>query len=409
MRVLPAALFVAALAVPVQAGAVDTCVACHTDLGDPLDAPVRNLKGDVHATAGLSCASCHGGDPTDDGLTAMDEAKGFVGKPDPAAIPGFCGRCHADADFMRRYNPQLPTDQVSEYRSSVHGRRLAAGDTRVATCVSCHGAHGILLPSDARSPIHATNVPTTCAHCHSDPARMASYGIPTDQFAKYQRSVHGHLLLVQRDVGAPACNDCHGNHGAFPPGADSVAMVCGQCHPINKELFLASPHRTAFQRLGLPECVTCHGNHEVLRATDDMIGTGPTAVCIGCHAADTPAYGAAGRMRAALDELRQSIAAAEETLASATTAGMELSEEEIALQSAREALIRTRNQVHAFDLVALAKVAGQGTETARGVEKGARAALVEFGNRRWMAAIPLGMIAIVAILLWRKLREIDAR
>jgi predicted CXXCH cytochrome family protein len=308
---------------------------------------------------------------------------------------------------MRRYNPRLPTDQLAEFRTSVHGRRLAAGDDRVANCVSCHGVHGMLAPSDAHSPVHPTNVPATCARCHSDPAHMAAYSIPTDQMLKYQRSVHGQLLLVERDVSAPACNDCHGNHGAFPPGAESVAMVCGQCHPINKELFLASPHKAAFQRLGLPECVACHGNHEVVRTTDEMLGTAPTAVCVGCHAPNSKGYVTAARMRQAVDELRQGIAAAEEAVGGATTAGMEVGEEEVALQSAREALIQTRNQVHAFDVATLEKAAQQGTVTAVGVERSARAALAEFANRRWLAAIPLAMIALVGVLLYAKIRSLD--
>jgi predicted CXXCH cytochrome family protein len=405
MRVL-AALFLVVVRAS-GATAVDSCVACHTELGDTLAAPVEGMKLDVHGKAGLSCADCHGGDPADPDTTAMDEAKGFVRQPAPEAIPGLCGRCHSDENFMRRYDPQMSTDQLAEFRTSVHGRRLAAGDTRVANCVSCHGVHGMLPASDARSPVHPTNVPTTCARCHSDAAHMATYGIPTDQLLKYQRSVHGQLVLVQRDVAAPACNDCHGNHGAFPPGADSVAMVCGQCHPINKELFLASPHKTAFQRLGLPECVACHGNHEIVRATDEMLGTEPTAVCVGCHTPDSKGYTAAGRMRQSVDELREAIAAAEAAVGSATIAGMEVGEEEVALQSAREALIQTRNQVHAFDVAALEKAMRQGTATAQGVEQSARTALVEFGNRRWLATIPLGMIVIVALLLYAKIRALD--
>ena len=405
MRVLVAVLLVFVGAG--HAGATDSCVACHTDLGDALAAPVEGMKTDVHAKAGLSCADCHGGDPGDPDLSAMDEKKGFVGQPAPADIPVLCGRCHSDENFMRRYNPQLPTDQLAAFRTSVHGRRLAAGDTKVANCVSCHGVHGIRAPSDARSPVHAMNVPTTCARCHSDSAYMAGYGIPTDQLAKYQRSVHGQLLLVQRDVGAPACNNCHGNHGAFPPGADSVAMVCGQCHPINKELFLKSPHKAAFQRLGLPECVACHGNHEVVRTTDEMLGTAPSSVCVGCHAPDSKGYAAAARMRSSVDGLREGIASAEEALGSATTAGMEMGEEDVALQSAREALIQTRNQVHAFDPAAVEKAANEATATARDVEKKARAAVVELGNRRWLATIPLGMIALVGVLLYAKIRALD--
>jgi predicted CXXCH cytochrome family protein len=406
MRALAVLLF-ATVSVARAAAAADSCVACHTALGDPFNIPVEGMKVDVHGKAGLSCADCHGGDPADPDTTAMDEAKGFVRPLPPKAIPALCGRCHADESFMRRYDPQMPTDQLSDFRTSVHGQRLGAGDTQVATCVSCHGVHGILPASDARSPVHPTNVPTTCARCHNDPAHMAAYGIATDQFLKYQRSVHGHLLLVQRDVSAPACNDCHGNHGAFPPGADSVAMVCGQCHPINKELFLASPHAVAFKRLELPECVTCHGNHEVVRPTDDLLGTGPTAVCIGCHAPESKGYAAAGQMRASVGELTQAIAAAEEALGRATTAGMEVGEEDVALQTAREALIQTRNQVHSFDLAGLQKVAGPATTTARGVERNARAALVEFTNRRWLAAIPLGMIALVGVLLYARIRSLD--
>lgn len=395
-----------ALALATRAAA-DRCVTCHRDLPAPLGTPVEGMQADVHAKAGLSCADCHGGDPADDELTAMDEKKGFVGKPAPERIPGLCGRCHADENFMRRFNPQLSTDQLAQYRTSVHGQRLAEGDTKVATCVSCHGVHGILSVGDARSPVYPSNVAGTCARCHTDANTMASYGIPTDQLVKYQHSVHGQLLLTQRDLSAPTCNDCHGNHGAFPPGADSVAAVCGQCHAINKDLFLASPHRAAFAHLGLPECVTCHGNHQIARTSDEMLGVGPVAVCVTCHAADSKGHAAAQRMRAAVDRLRESIGGAEKTLARADAAGMEVSEAEFALLSAREALVQTRNQVHAFDPAALERVASAGTETAAGAARTGQAALVEFANRRWMALIPLGMIGIVAVLLYRKIRTLD--
>jgi predicted CXXCH cytochrome family protein len=365
------------------------------------------MKADVHAKVGLSCADCHGGDPADPGDTAMDKGKGFVGKPAAVDTPRFCGRCHADEAYMRRTAPRLATDQLAQYGTSVHGQRLAAGDTRVATCVSCHGAHGILARGDARSPVYKMNVATTCARCHADPALMAPYGIPTDQLVEYQQSVHGELLLVRRDVAAPTCNDCHGNHGAYPPGADSVAAVCGQCHAINKELFLESPHHAAFARLKLPECVTCHGNHAVKRTTDAMLGVDSAAVCSACHPAGSTGHAAAARMRAALDRLRESIDAADRRLGEASAAGMEVSEAEFALQGAREALIATRNQVHGFDPAALEKVAGAGTEIATASRRAAEAALVELRNRRWMALIPLTAIGLVALLLYFKLRDLD--
>ena len=40
-------------------------------------------------------------------------------KADRTWIPGFCAeRCHADADFMRSYNPGLPVDQLLKYSDS---------------------------------------------------------------------------------------------------------------------------------------------------------------------------------------------------------------------------------------------------------------------------------------------------
>jgi hypothetical protein len=400
-------VFALGIALARAAAAADSCVGCHRELPEPLGTPVEGMKTDVHAKAGLSCADCHGGDPADDGMSAMDESKGYLGKPEPAQIPQFCARCHADESFMRRFNPKLSTDQLAQYRTSVHGQRLAAGDVKVATCVSCHGVHGILPPSDAHSPVHPSNVAQTCARCHADPQHMAGYDIPTDQFAKYQRSVHGQLVLVEHELGAPTCNNCHGNHGAYPPGADSVAAVCGQCHVINKDLFLASPHRAAFARLGLPECVTCHSNHEIHRTSDDMLGVGAVAVCVTCHAADSKGYAAAARMRAAVDRLREAIEGAERTLARASTAGMEVSEAEFALQGAREALVQTRNQVHAFDPAALEKVADEGTATATGATRVGQAALVELASRRWLALIPLGVIGVFGVLLYRKIRTLD--
>ncbi len=407
MRVITILVLVLALSLSTPAAAADSCVDCHEKIGDELAVPVEGMKVDVHAKVGLSCANCHGGDPADPDLSAMDEAKGFVGKPEPRGIPALCGRCHGDANYMRRFNPNLATDQLAQYVTSVHGRRLAGGDPKVATYISCHGVHGILPPGDARSSVHPTNVAKTCARCHADATYMAEYHIPTNQFVNYQRSVHGKTLLVDLDTSAPTCNDCHGNHGAYPPGAASVAAVCGQCHPVNRDFFVASPHKAAFDRQGLPECVVCHGNHAVLHATDDMLGTSEVAVCIGCHPSDSKGYAAAAQMRAAIDRLRGAIDGAQQSVADASTAGMEIGEAEFALQGAREALVQTRNHIHTCDPAAVEKVATPGTDTATTVERTAQAALVELGNRRWLAMIPLGMIVVVAVLLYRKISTLD--
>ncbi|MBI3949083.1 MAG: hypothetical protein HY314_01305 [Acidobacteria bacterium] len=50
----------------------DTCVECHTQMGDELAAPVTEMQNDVHHRRGLSCADCHGGDPSQSDPT-LDE------------------------------------------------------------------------------------------------------------------------------------------------------------------------------------------------------------------------------------------------------------------------------------------------------------------------------------------------
>ena len=102
------------------------------------------------------CADCHGGDPAAgrQGSGPRSRRSGFKGTPSGQAVIATCARCHSDAELMRRYAPRQRVDQATEYATSVHGKRLAMGDTRVATCASCHGAHGIRAVNDAQSPVY---------------------------------------------------------------------------------------------------------------------------------------------------------------------------------------------------------------------------------------------------------------
>ncbi|MGE5176123.1 MAG: cytochrome c3 family protein [Hyphomicrobiales bacterium] len=256
-----------------------SCIDCHSKQDEPsLSRPTKDWANDVHAAAGLGCESCHGGDPTrkhfadeDDAADyAMNPAKGFQPAPSRLEVPQFCARCHSDANFMKRFNPQARVDQYTEYRTSVHGIRNAKGDTKPAECVDCHGVHGIRAVSSPDAPVYATNVPKTCAHCHSDSTKMAEYKIPTNQYDLYKRSVHANALFDQGDLSAPACNDCHGNHGATPPEVKSVANVCGQCHGRESTLFDASSHKQIFAEKKAPECIVCHSNHLIRHPTPEL-------------------------------------------------------------------------------------------------------------------------------------------
>jgi len=290
----------------------NSCVDCHASSADKrMREPTLGAEKDVHFQRGLLCHRCHGGDP-DHGFIeknpelAHSPRHGWRGIPTTDEIPDFCARCHSDVEFMKQYNPKLRVDQLLEYRSSRHGKLLGQGDKKVAQCVSCHGVHGILPVSDSRSPVHRANIPATCGQCHADEAYMSNYAIPTNQLAQYAQSVHGRQLLEEGDAAAPACNDCHGNHGATPPGLTSIANACGECHAINRDFFNESPHKAAFEEMELGECNTCHGHHDTQPASDDMLGIGEHSMCITCHDDDT-GYEAARAMREHLDSLKSII------------------------------------------------------------------------------------------------------
>ena len=217
--------------------------------------------------------------------------------------------------------PSLRTDQLGQYRTSVHGKRLAAGDTKVAVCTDCHSVHDLRAPSDPRSTVNPVNVASTCSRCHSDAGYMKGYSIPTDQFAKYSTSVHYQALAVRGDLSAPTCTTCHGNHGAAPPGVDRVQNVCSNCHTFQAQMYEKSSHKAAFQRASLPGCVVCHSNHGIIHPTDAKLGTGPDAVCMQCHTTGDACDQARAGLLSSLKRLDEAVKSADQVLGVAEKKG----------------------------------------------------------------------------------------
>ena len=390
----------------------ESCVTCHAALsGDVrLSGPVEAYAGDVHAASGLGCVSCHGGDAEVMGMGAMDPERGYVGVPGAREIPSLCARCHSDAEFMKRYDPSLRVDQLAEYRTSVHGHRLLErGDTSVATCANCHPAHSIKPPSDPTSSVHPLNVVNTCAACHSDPQHMEPYHIPTDQAEKYRRSIHWEMLSVEGDLSAPTCNDCHGNHGATPPGVSWVGNVCGQCHSVMADLFAESFHSQILAMLGRPGCATCHGNHEILKTSDELLGVGEGAVCGTCHSESSGGGVVAAEMRSLIDSLRVQIEIADSVLRSAENAGMEVSEAQFQLSDATTALVSARNSVHSFSVDSVGEEVVAGLEVTSKVHARGLRALRDLQIRRIGLAVSVAIILILILGLVLKIRQLDRR
>jgi predicted CXXCH cytochrome family protein len=401
----PGLLFTPAGAV---AQAKNACLDCHAMLDAPMGVTAEQYAQDIHAQKGLTCTSCHGGDASSDDMEqSMSRAKGFRGKPSRRQIPQLCAQCHSNAAYMRQYNPSLRTDQLSQYLTSVHGKRLSQGDQSVAVCTDCHGVHGIRPATDPRSKVHPLNVATTCAACHANAEHMKSYKIPTDQFAGYQASVHHEALTVRGDLSAPTCSTCHGNHGATPPGVASVGFVCSTCHVFQAQLFDASPHKAAFAAMGAPACVVCHSNHRILHPTDQMLSTGKDSICLNCHSQGDAGFAAAEAMSKELRELDGAIARSDEILGRAERSGMEVSPAKVEQAQARDALTKARVTIHTVQTAKVEEDVRAGLAVAAKTYDVGVKALKERDYRRIGLAISLVTIAIVLLALQLYIREIE--
>jgi len=455
---------------------VDKCLSCHADIGGAEAAAYIN---DIHYKAGVSCADCHGGDPTlDDQDAAMSTVKGYIGVPKLSAIPQICGKCHgpektpfkskyhlnnvmddfvasvhgraltesndgpqcischgihnivkvsdksspvyptntcakchSNPDYMKKFNPGLPVDQYEKYLTSVHGERNKSGDPKPATCVSCHSNHLVRAVKDPRSPVYPTNIPQTCAKCHSSKSYMAEYRIPTDQYDNFKQSVHGVALLQNSDLSAPACNSCHGNHGAAPPGIASVSAVCGTCHQANADLFDKSVHKTAFVKAKLPGCVVCHSNHLVKPPTDMMIGFSSGSVCGNCHKNNSTDSAATLilAMHSILDSLTTGQKNASSLLTHAEELGMDVSDASYSLKDVNQSLVEARVQVHAFAVPPLKDAAEPGLKIVADAQKSALSAINEYYFRRQGLGVATLVITLLVILLYLKIKQIERK
>lgn len=137
---VPAVVNAAEKAAP---SAETVCLQCHPGLPEKYSKPVALWRVSVHAENGVTCHSCHGGDPNDM-ANAMSPERGFLGTPVEKNIPGFCGRCHIGV--------------LKDFMSSAHGKALGKNGP---TCVTCHGSHNI-----AKASLDLINE-KSCTRCHA--------------------------------------------------------------------------------------------------------------------------------------------------------------------------------------------------------------------------------------------------
>lgn len=391
------------IAHPKAAADQNTCASCHETLGGTSTSIVADWQASIHSERGVSCVDCHGGDPTKtDKEQAMSSAAGYVGKPNTADIPALCGSCHARVEAMRQYD--LSTDQYAQYRQSVHGRKLALGDLNVATCFTCHDGHGTKQVNDPSARVYPLNVPALCASCHADDQLMKQYGIPTNQYALYQSSVHGVALLQKQDLRAPTCATCHGTHGAAPPGFTEVANVCGSCHSATQDYYLKSAH--AGNIPGTPKCVTCHGRYDVMQPTEAMFSGDSGRQCGSCHKSNSQEAAAVQEINANLSLAAAAVDRADASMRQAAGNALITAPEEVKLAEARTSLITARAAQHTLDLKTVKLNTDKASTKAKEIVSDADKAAADSLFRRGFMAFGLAVMALAIGSLYVIRREL---
>jgi len=376
----------------VSADTVYGCVVCHADKRQAF------VEG-IHSERGIRCHDCHQGDPS---ATEIEPAHSgpFLGSPGKTEIVALCGSCHSDVERMRPFG--IPTDQVTEYRTSRHGHLLLEqGNTDVPTCTDCHDAHTILPPDDARSSVYPARIPLTCAKCHADRERMAPYEIPTRQFADFRESAHGVALFEEGNFAAPSCVGCHGSHSALPPRVMQIGDVCGRCHVLVRREFEAGPHAAAAQDGRIAGCTACHDNHRTEAVPLEEIG----ATCTRCHATESAAAQTGAEIQELMVAASRDLDAAEEALARLGRAGRSVHTQSFRYQTARTAFLQLHQAQHSLNLERLEELSLRVGSISRDIRSAAEA--VE--EKRWehkLLLVPIWFLALAGIVLaWFRLRD----
>lgn len=360
------------------------CLRCHADKR-------RSALQGVHTERGITCEQCHGGDPR-----AVETESAHRGaRFDPGskiAVASHCSSCHSDPDLMRQFG--LPAGEMAEFRTSRHGQVLFQGNADAPTCTDCHDAHIILRATDARSSVHPTNIPETCARCHDDAALMRRYDLPNDQFAQYRNGTHGRAVLEDGNFAAPTCTGCHGAHSALPPRTTEISTVCSRCHVLVGAEFNDSPHGVAASRGAMPGCLGCHENHGTGVAPVERLA----ALCLDCHEADSPAALAGAEIQQIVMRAREDLHVAGEAIDELARQGRRVGDARFKHRTAFTAAGELRSVAHGLDVDAVSDLGRQVSSVSREILETAEAS----AERRWehrLMLIPVWFLALAAVAL----------
>lgn len=251
-----------------------SCNLCHAKEGELWNeqTPVveaKDLVGDIHWQKGLLCHDCHGGSATMEEFKNHREDETFRATLKPTDIPAFCGYCHANAEYMKKFDPASPIDLVERFAKSAHGQSLKKAADRLAAAEQ----------AAANSPAPDGETPGN----EEDPADVERpAGAPEEPGAEPG--------AAPGDAGPPV----DGEPAKLPPDIARQLVNCGSCHPHHKMRSASDPQSLTHASHLAAACGECHApQHDLLR-TDahskagpkDSQGVGTVLSCHECHGQD---------------------------------------------------------------------------------------------------------------------------
>jgi hypothetical protein len=131
------------------------------------------------------------------------------------------------AGFKTDSGEPMPTNQVQQYKQSVHGKALLEkNDLGAPSCIGCHGSHAAMPPAVA-------SVAQVCRRCHVINGQLFDGSKHKVAFEKNKwpecGQCHGKHdvqrasdALVGNTPGT-LCHDCHAQHSQQNPACDATA------------------------------------------------------------------------------------------------------------------------------------------------------------------------------------------
>lgn len=131
------------------------CRRCHKDVIAQYSQSVHGKVDEKEGRMNAYCSDCHG-------IHTIYKKEVAEASINHNQVPNTCAKCHEET--------------FEQYDLDFHGKSVLLGGKEAASCVSCHGSHTILGPSEKESTVSPENTPKTCAKCHLFPLENFANG-----------------------------------------------------------------------------------------------------------------------------------------------------------------------------------------------------------------------------------------